>query len=263
MELRVISFNIRCRDDANGHSVRERAPRLYDATSAFMPDVMGFQEYTPFWEEAIDRYFGAEYELYYRYRTKTGWIETAPILWRRDRFDCKKRGIFWLSDTPEVESRGWDRLDHNRICTYAILCDRKSGEEFFFMNTHLGFGDECQCKSVRLICEYGRTLSTLPTVLTGDFNMTHDAPAYREITARMRDVNAATVNDMRPTYHGYAPDEHSELHGKDHAKLLIDYCFVGEGVRPLDYKRIDTLFDGKYPSDHFGVFALLSIGDTI
>ena len=262
MELKVISFNIRCRDDGNGHSVKERAPRLYAAVNAYTPDILGFQEYTPFWEEEIDRYFSAEYELFYQYRTRTGWIEAAPILWKRSRFECLERGVFWLSDTPEVESRGWDRLDHNRICTYAVLRERAGGEAFCFMNTHLGFGDDCQCKSVRLLAEFARTHTALPTVLTGDFNMTHDAPAYREITSAMTDVNAATVQDMRPTYHGYAPNEHSALHGADHAKLLIDYCFVDGGVTPLDYRRIDTLFAGKYPSDHFGVFALLSTKHT-
>ena len=75
----------------------------------------------------------------------------------------------------------------------------------------------------------------------------------------MTDVNAATARDNRPTYHGYAPEAHSDLHGEDHKNLLIDYCFVTAGAQPLAYRRIDTLFGGKYPSDHFGVFAVVRI----
>ena len=121
MKLKVISFNIRCLDDKDGHSVKERAPRLRKVIEPYAPDVMGFQEYTPLWESHIEEQFGEEYGMFNKYRATTGWIESAPILWRKDKFELVQSGYFWLSDTPEVESRGWDSLPHNRMCEYVVL----------------------------------------------------------------------------------------------------------------------------------------------
>lgn len=49
---------------------------------------------------------------------------------------CFDSGTFWLSETPEKVSRGWD-ADYNRICSWVKLRDRQSKKEFFYFNTHL------------------------------------------------------------------------------------------------------------------------------
>ena len=120
MELKVISFNIRCCDDPHGHAVVERAPRLADAVIPYDADLIGFQEYKPRWEEHIEKYFGDKYEIFNKYRDDER-RESAPILWKKDKFECLEKGYFWLSDTPDEPSDGWDVLGHKRICEYAIL----------------------------------------------------------------------------------------------------------------------------------------------
>ena len=251
MKIKVISFNIRSMDDPNGNSIAERAPRLSAVVTPYDADVIGVQEYVPLWEEHIAREFGEEYEVFNKYRTQTGWIESAPILWKKDKFECVKKGYFWLSDTPEVESRGWDTLPHNRICTWAILRDKASGEEFCFMNTHFGFGDECQVKSSALIARYAESLSELPTFVTGDFNMTPTSAGYAEMTRHFVDVNMLTARDMRSTYHGYDLSVERDEH--------IDYCFINGKVRALSQSIIDELVQGKFPTDHFGIYSEIEI----
>ena len=246
MKLKVISFNIRCCDDKNGNSVAERAPRLATVTAPYDADVIGFQEYTPLWEKPIEEYFGGKYEIFNKYRTDTGHIESAPMIWKKDKFECLKKGCFWLSDTPEVMSGGWDTYGHNRTCQYAVLKDRESGECFAFMNTHFGFGEENQVKSAKLILEYAEKLSEYPAFITGDFNMTPSSPAYAQMVTGMTDANEVTIKDRRSTYHGYEPEVDKNEH--------IDYCFINEKVKPITMKIIDELVDGKFPSDHFGVY---------
>lgn len=255
MELKVISFNIRCRDDENGHSIEERAPRLYDATAPFDADVIGFQEYRPKWEAHIEKFFGKDYEIFNKYRSETTKdVESSPILWKRDKFECLETGYFWLSDTPEVESRGWDeQFNCFRMCVWATLRHRETGKSLRVMNTHFGFGDEGQIKSVKLIEEKYRALPPLPTLLVGDFNMTPSMPAYTEMVARWTDVNTACKNDLRTTFHCYHPEKYTE------DPCLIDYCFVKDPIKPLDRILIDTAFDGRYPSDHFGLFMQLDL----
>lgn len=250
MELKVISFNIRCCDDPNGHAVVERAPRLADAVIPYDADLIGFQEYKPRWEEHIEKYFGDNYEIFNKYRDDER-RESAPILWKKDKFECLEKGYFWLSDTPDEPSDGWDVLGHKRICEYAILMHKESGKKFNFMNTHYGFSDDCQIKSSKLIAKKAAELSKLPTFVTGDFNMTPDSLGYAELTRHLADVNKLTANDTRATFHGYDPKKYTKEH--------IDYCFIADGVKPIHRELIDKTYDGKYPSDHYGLFIKLEI----
>jgi endonuclease/exonuclease/phosphatase family metal-dependent hydrolase len=45
-------------------------------------------------------------------------------------------GMFWLSETSDVVSKGWDAA-YNRICTYVRLLDKKANKQFGVFNTHL------------------------------------------------------------------------------------------------------------------------------
>ena len=248
MKLKVISFNIRYCDDKDGHSIKERAPRLAEVTRKYDADIIGFQEFTVPWEEFIPSMY-PEYDMFMKYRSQNE-LEAAPILWKRDKFELIDKGNFWLSDTPEVESRGWDQLYNCwRMCQYVILKHKESGKLVTHMNVHYGFGDKGQVDSSKLMYEYSKKISDNPTFLTGDFNMRPNSPGYLEMVKNFTDVNGETVNDRRTTYHGYGKtnDEH------------IDFCFINDKIKPLTLKLIDELVDGKYPSDHYGVYAELDI----
>ena len=250
MKLKVIGFNIRCCDDADGHSIAERAPRLFSATAPYDADIIGFQECRAAWEPQIEKYFGEKYDMFFKYRNETEDVEASPILWRRDKFCCVKTGYFWLSDTPQKESRGWDEMFNcYRMCVFAVLKDKQSGEQFTVMNTHFGFGDSGQVKSARLIKEQKEKYSCGSTFILGDFNMTPESAGFSEMTKSFRDANACTINDRRSTFHNYCPEKTLNQH--------IDYCFIDETITPLDFKIITDTFDGKYPSDHFGLYILL------
>lgn len=252
MEIKVISFNIRFCDDPNGNSIAERAPRLAAVTSKYSADIIGFQEYRPAWEPYIEKYYGDGYDMFCKYRNKTVDIEASPILWRKDKFKCIKTGYFWLSETPEIESRGWDELYNcYRMCVYAVLKNKRTNEAFTVMNTHFGFGDNGQIASAKLIYEYRRKISGLKTFIVGDFNMTPDSLGYAAMTENFNDVNACTVNDLSTTYHNYQPEVITDQH--------IDYCFIDKSITPVKQKLVTETVDGKYPSDHFGLYIELDI----
>lgn len=250
MELNIVSFNIRHCDDPNGNSVKERVERLYKIISDRNPDIIGLQEYRPHWEEYIENYFDDRYEIFNKYRAKVGDVESPPILWNREKFECEKSGYFWLSDTPEVESKGWDEVfDCYRICLYVILKDKETGKKVNYMNTHFGFGDNGQIKSSRLLKDYSKKIQdengVNATIITGDFNMNPKTLGYAEAIKHFTDLNTVTANDLRDTFHGYSPDEFRDAH--------IDYCFINDGVKPISQSIIDDTVDGKFPSDHFGL----------
>lgn len=248
MNLKVVSFNIRCADDKDGHSISERAPRLKSILDSIDADLVGFQEGRNDWETCLPRDYGNKYEIYLVHR---GDDESAPMMWKKDKFELIKKGVFWLSDTPEEVSKGWDELYNcYRICMYAVLKDKASGEQFCFMNTHYGFGDKCQTDSSELIYKYSKEISDLPTFITGDFNMCPDSKGYAQMTKYFTDANAVTLKYTGTTYHGYAPETENSH---------IDYCFIDNKVTSLSTTLLDQTFDGKYPSDHFGLLFELKI----
>lgn len=250
MRLGVISFNIRCVDDTNGNSIAERAPRLFDVTSIYDADVICFQEYTPTWKPLIEKYYSSEYDIYNKYRTKFTKRESEPILWKKDKFKRKDKGYFWLSDTPHIQSRGWDeKYNCFRICEYVVLTEIKSSTCFTVMNTHFGFGDDGQVKSSKLIFDYSKKISCHPTIVTGDFNMTPSDIAYKAMTDNFTDANI--IKDYSPTYHGYNKTNSNLKH--------IDYIFADSPIVPVTHKIITELSGNKYPSDHYGVYAELEI----
>ena len=250
MELNVVSFNIRCCDDENGNSIAERAPRLDKIICKYEADIICFQEVTPVWMEYLEKYFGDEYKIYNVYRRATN-LESTPILWKKDKYKCIDKGCFWLSDTPEVESGGWDKIGCFRICVYTILENRNGGERFTVMNTHYGFGDKCQIDSSNLIYEYSKRISDYPTIVIGDFNMKPDSLGYMEMTRNFTDVNAVTDNDLSATFHGYHPGEKDNSH--------IDYCFIDGNIKPIGQKIIKDKVDNMFPTDHYGLHIKLSI----
>lgn len=241
MNRRIISFNIRYRDDENGHAILERAPRLKCILDREKADLIGMQECTPEWLRYLQRDYGKTYEIFNVWRVGN---ESTPILIKKDAFEILDKGCFWLSDTPDIPSNGWDTIGCNRICTWAYLKDKQNGRELLFLNTHFGFGDEGQIKSVRLIQAFAQRYKSTPVLLTGDFNMQRTSLAYETATKYFVDANASTVNDESVTFHGYLL--------KQNQPKLIDYIFI-KNCTSKNYRVLDDCFNGKYPSDHFGI----------
>lgn len=249
VDLKLISFNVRCCDDPDGNSIAERAPRLKKIVDPIDADIIALQEIRPGWAAEIETIFSGRYDAFLCYRSIEK-PEGLIILWKKDRFRCLHKGLFWFSETPERESFGWDEKYHRpRICSYSVLEEKGSGVSFLFMNTHFGFGDEGQVKSARLIHKYRNDFPHLKAIVAGDFNMTHRSPGYQTMIENFIDVNAVTVNDRRATYHAYKPSPEQKEH--------IDFFFCDENVKPIDFRFIDETVDGKYPSDHFGIYTTL------
>lgn len=250
MEISVISFNIRFQDDGDGHSIAERSPRLHQITERCDADIIGFQEFTPPWEKHIEKNYSDKYDMFLKYRNETVDIEASPILWKKDKFDCIKTGYFWLSDTPETESCGYNETFY-RMCVYVILKEKQSGTCFTVMNTHFGFSDTCHMGSAKLIHRYSQKISDYPTFVVGDFNMTPGSKGYNTMIENFIDANSSPLNKRISTYHGYNPEKDYNLH--------IDYCFINDKIAPVSYEILTDCFNGKFPSDHFGLYIHLSI----
>lgn len=205
----------------------------------------------PKWEPYISNIYGNKYDIVNIYRAKDE-LESSPILWKKENYECLEVNRFWLSDTPNVESKGWDeRFDCYRMCVHLRLREKQTGYVINFINTHFGFGDNGQVSSAKLIKEYCDKFNNEPICIVGDFNMTPDSKGYAEMVKHFTDVNNVTSKDLRNTYHGYKLNNPNGMH--------IDYCFVNNQISPISRKLVDDTVDGMYPSDHFGLSISLAL----
>lgn len=179
-------------------------------------------------------------------------------MWRKDKFELLDSGHFWLSETPDTESKGWG-ASHWRICMWVKLKVKATGKTFLYYNTHYDFSADCHVGSANLIIKRAQALggfSTLPVFFTADCNMTRYNAGYNAMLAAFADVNMDLEDLNYKTGGGYHADGHEGLQ----TGSPIDYCFYSPKLLiPLKYQIIDEKVDGGYVSDHKGLYIELAI----
>lgn len=176
--------------------------------------------------------------------------EYSPIFYNSRKYQLKDHGWFWLSETPEVPSMGWDAAC-KRICTYAWFEDYDKRKTFWVFNTHFDHvGDEARLNSTRLILQKIDSLNTKndPVILMGDFNLTPEAAPISRLETQFFDskkVSAQAPYGPEGTYNAF--DFNSEL------KNRIDYIFVKGKIEVLKYGVLTDSYEQRYPSDHLPV----------
>ena len=251
--LRVMSFNV-C--GWNYKNIKNLVPRLI---AEYSPDVVGLQECTYDWYKKLSKAL-PEY-AFVGVGRDNGELgkdcgEMTAILYKKDQYTLVDSGTFWLSETPDEPSYGWD-ADYLRICTWVILKDNETGKEFAHFNTHLENFDDGTGKTA---CENGAKMVTekaleldMPVIMTGDWNVEKDTDIYSGVlSAGFRDAQDEAANTMDgvtcPAEAGGDTGEH------------IDYIFLSAQVASVStYKILHDSYDGKYPSDHYPIYADLKL----
>ena len=78
--MKIVTINQRCVYNRDGiQSFVHRGIILCDKIESERPDVIGFQEYRPKWEEHIEKYYGDKYEIFNKYRAADR-PESSPML---------------------------------------------------------------------------------------------------------------------------------------------------------------------------------------
>ena len=171
-----------------------------------------------------------------------------------------EENTFWLSETPQLPSKGWDAAI-KRVCTYGLFKAKNSPQRFWVFNTHFDhIGEVARKESVFLIMERIRELNKqdLPVILTGDLNLEPDHPSILLLSSAMQDSHLVAGNKAfgpQGTFNGFNFSEP--------ITRRIDYIFISKtGFQLLKYAILSDSKDLRYPSDHFPVLAKLSFTET-
>ncbi|WP_307271691.1 endonuclease/exonuclease/phosphatase family protein [Chryseobacterium sp. W4I1] len=255
-DLKVMSFNIRLNVASDKENAwTERKQDVADLLNYYHPDYLGVQEALP--EQMKDIKAGLKNYDYVGVGRDDGKEkgEFSAIFYDTERLQVVKSGTFWLSETPEKPSRGWDAA-LNRICTYAIFKDKKSKKEFLALNLHFDhIGNIARVKSSELILKKIKEINpkNLPVTLSGDFNLTDDSEPIKILSQNLDDSfyhSETKPYGPKGTFTGFNVNEIP--------KDRIDYIFV-KGFKIKSQRHINDRRDNLlYPSDHFPVLAELS-----
>jgi endonuclease/exonuclease/phosphatase family metal-dependent hydrolase len=252
LPLHVASFNIRYAraDDGDDSWPLRRAATAAELEHVLTWDIAGLQEVLA---EALD----------YLLRTVTHHQvvsagrddgvragEHCTVLVRDPAWTVESHEVKWLSTTPDVPgSVGWD-ADLTRIVTLVRL-RHTSGVRLGFANAHFDHaGAKSRVGAAELIAGTIEAEDDRPWVFVGDLNTEPGSDALRVFAER--GWTSALADDAGPTCHSFG--------GRDHGQ--IDHILFTPGLRLVDAGIDHTRPDGRYPSDHYPVWASLQFQPT-
>ncbi len=187
--------------------------------------------------------------------------EYSAIFYNNKTFEVIKSSTFWLSETPNKISVGWD-ASMERICTYALFKNLKTKQRFWVFNTHFDhIGDSARAESSKLIIKTIDRLNKkkFPVIIMGDFNLKPDTKPIQYLSTVFND--SKTVSMATP----FGPlGTFNEFKFNEPVKDRIDYIFTSKvHIKVNKYGVLSDSVDCKYPSDHLPVYVELEIKKNI
>jgi len=256
-ELSVMTYNIKLDYPKEGkNSWVNRKPMVRDQIKFYEPDIFGVQEALPNQMKDMDSLLSNYSFVGVGRDDGNDEGEYSAIFYKNEKFDVLKSSSFWLSETPEKVTMGWDAVC-NRVCTYALFQNNETKEIFWVFNTHFDHvGIEARKNSATLILKKIKELNTkdYPIILMGDFNMEESHESVQFITKYLKDskaISKATPFGPTGTFNGF--------HFDQPVTRRIDYIFVNDQFVVNKYAVLSDSKDTKYPSDHLPVYVELEI----
>lgn len=254
--VNIGSFNISYDNKKEGQGWGERKEFVVSLVRFHEWDVFGTQEGVDYQLKDIA---GDQYDYVYAngFFNKKG-IDLPPektqhngIFWLKDKFELLDTGNFWLSETPEVKSFGWDAAE-SRGCIWAKLKEKKTGKDFFFFCVHFDHrGIEAKQNSALLLMDKILELANdTPVFCVGDFNGTPDSEHIQTITTNGLLFNSRIVSMTPPygtvgTFNGYKKDSNMDV--------ILDYIWVTKDIKVRKYGVLNDMPYMILLSDHFPI----------
>lgn len=255
--LKVMTYNIRLDIESDKENAWKYRKDFFNAQIQFYaPDIFGIQEALP--NQVLDIATALpQYSYVGTGRDGIGKGEASSIFYNNDKFKVIEFNTFWLSLTPDIVSKGWDAA-YNRVCTYALLKNKKNNKLIWIFNTHLDHvGEEAKTKGLELILSRIEKINNkkYPVLLMGDFNSEPKTDRIIALKNKMND--SRTIAKEKP----FGPDgTFNNFKYNEATTYLIDYIFVSKD-NSIVVNKYAVLSDAKnlrYPSDHFPVLIELN-----
>ena len=250
--LKLMTYNIRLDTASDGENAWPNRAQFLSSQILFLgPDVFGVQEALPNQIEDLNSAL-VDYNSIGVGRDGEGAGESSAIFYNSKQVKVIEHKTFWLSNSPEKVSKGWDAA-YPRVCTYGLFTSITTNQKFWVFNTHLDHvGKEARYEGMKLILQNIASVNTenYPVFLMGDFNVEPQSEVITEISNTMLDAKetAELKYGSNGTFNGFRYNEP--------VTRRIDYIFVSKSSKVLvkKYAVLSNTVDFKFPSDHFPVY---------
>jgi endonuclease/exonuclease/phosphatase family metal-dependent hydrolase len=253
-----MTYNIRYDNPNDGENKWDlRKHFLSQQIQFYSPDILGIQEGKLHQLRYLDSIL-SHYSYIGRGRDNSeNQGEYCAIFFNKNKFKILNESTFWLSETPNKVSKGWD-ANIERICTYALFEIIQTKQKFYVLNTHFDhIGAIARENSAKLIIEKINAINTqnYPVILTGDFNSEPNSNTYLYLSKYLNDtrfISKSIAFGPEGTFNNF------EFHKP--VITLIDYIFTSKNNIKVDkFAVLSDAKNCKYPSDHLPVYAELSL----
>jgi GH35 family endo-1,4-beta-xylanase/endonuclease/exonuclease/phosphatase family metal-dependent hydrolase len=186
--------------------------------------------------------------------------QANSIFFKKDRLQLLDSGDFWLSETPDQPSLGWDVNNCcNRICSWVKLKDLRTQKELYFFNVHFDHqGVLARQESGKLMVQKIKEIAKdMPAICTGDLNSTPDKEQIHTLESLLNDaykVSKTPPYGPEGTFNGFRFDAPLQRR--------IDYIFVSKQITVWKYAALTDAKNLHYPSDHLPVAVHITINDA-
>ncbi len=252
---KIISYNIRYDNDWDTeNSWKDRRSKIVSLLKGENPAIFGVQEGLINQVSYIDSSF-SEYKYIGIGRDGEDRGEFSPIFYDSSKFTLLKSNTFWLSETPDSISIGWDAM-LNRICTYGLFENKITSEKLWILNTHFDHkGELARKNAAKLILKKIQQINSAnyPLVLMGDFNLTPEENPIQTLKTALDDaikISKTTLEGPTGTFNGF--------NNKEKVTTKIDYFFT-KNLTVQTYTHInDRLDNSKHISDHLPIMITIN-----
>lgn len=249
--INFATYNIRF-DNPNdtGNLWKDRSPHLINLIKFHQMDFIGTQEGMHHQLEEMKESLNFPYIGIGRDKGDTEG-EFSAIFYNDKKFDLMDEETFWLSDTPDSPSIGWDAA-MNRVCTWGKF-KSKEGQIFYVFNIHYDhIGQKAREESSKLVLSKISKINSddLPVIFMGDFNVDAENPAYKTV------IENPSFEDSRLTTKTPSIGNQGTFNAFDWDRIpdnIIDHIFVSQGIKVIRHAILTNNYGKKYPSDHFPV----------
>ena len=259
-DLHVMSFNIRRRMtrplQRGPDRWERRSPLIQRMLHAERPTIIGVQEALPDQAGFMRHASGENYRSVGFGRNANRRGEGCPIIFDADRLQLLDWAQSALSSTPAIPgSTSWGHRTP-RAAVDATFRDRETGIEFRMINTHFDhFSRRSRVSSADQILLLIATAS-LPAIITGDFNSDVDSLPHAKLMASGAIVDSWDTAKRHVTK---AWGTFPNYHDPSLDRKRIDWILVSPTITVRRTAINVTRFDGKWPSDHTPVQAVLTL----
>jgi endonuclease/exonuclease/phosphatase family metal-dependent hydrolase len=249
IEIKLISYNIRqsgLSETDGEYQWDNRKGATLNMIKKESPHILGLQEALPEQVKYIEENLSQYKRIGVGRDDGINSGEFMAIFYLHEKFNLLKSGTFWLSETPDKVSKGWD-AECFRTVTWVQLQDKEYGKEFYFFNTHFDHkGIAARENSVNLIVKEINEIAEkkATVILGGDLNSAITDIIFNPLKKEMKIARECSpITDNKGTFNGFGTAPNS---------IVIDHIFC-RNINCKSFRTLENDYGVPYISDHYPI----------